>query len=412
MRISTNQIYQNSINRLLLKQEQVAKLQERIDENFVKVRYSSDDPIAFSQIELMNQRISFTELLQKNRESADNALSMEESVLNDCTTSLQRLRDIQVKAGNATLSEGDRKALAIEANIILNELLNYANTKDINGDYMFGGGQTSTLPFTINTLGQYVYNGDNTQRFQLVGSSLQMAINDPGDGLFMRIPNGNGSFAIRQTGTPNTGTASLDPGSISNPSAYVADNYTLSFTLNSQGNLVVMVSGAVTGNVIPPTGLPDDAPLYQEGMTVNFNGMEMTVSGTPAPGDAFSITPSQNESVFATIQEMINNLNQPFSTASEKAAATTLNNQILAQIESALTTILDARANLGSRLNQLEHADTANADLIEQSRITLKRLQEVDPLVAASEYKQELYNLEIAQQSFVLIQGLSLFNFI
>lgn len=412
MRISTNQIYRNSIDSLLLKQAQVAKLQEQLDENFLKVRYSSDDPIAFAQIELMNQRISFTELLQKNRESADSALSMEESVLNDCTTSLQRLRDIQVQAGNATLSEEDRKALAIEATIILNELVDYANTKDINGDYMFSGGQTSTLPFSMNASGQYVYNGDSTQRFQLVGSSFQMAINDPGDGLFMRIPNGNGQFAIKQTGTLNTGTASVNAGSVSTPSAYVPDNYTMSFALNSQGNLVVMVSGAASGNVIPPSGLPDDAPLYQEGMTVSFNGMEMVVSGTPAPGDAFLITPSQNESVFATIQDMINNLNQPYSTAAQKAAATTVNNQLLAQFDSALSTILDARANLGARLNQLEHADVANTDLIEQSKITLKRLQEVDPIVAASEFKQELYNLEVAQQSFVMIQGLSVFNFI
>ncbi|KTD73061.1 flagellar hook-associated protein FlgL [Legionella tucsonensis] len=412
MRISTNQIYQNSLSSLLLKQERVAKLQEQLSENFLKVRYSSDDPIAFAQIELMNQRISTTELLQKNRESADSALSMEESILNDCTTSLQRLREIQVKAGNATLSEQDRKALAIEANIILNELLDFANTKDINGDYMFSGGQTSTVPFSINSSGQYVYNGDSTQRFQLVASSLQMAINDPGDALFMRIPNGNGSFTIKQTGTPNTGTASLNTGSITTPSAYVPDDYTMGFALNSQGQLVVMVSGAVSGNVIPPTGLPDDAPLYEEGMAVSFNGMEIKVSGMPNPGDAFLINPSQNESVFATIQNMINNLNQPYSTATEKAAATTVNNQILAQIDSALTTILDARANLGARLNQLEHAETANADLIEQSKIILKRLQEVDPLAAATEFKQELYNLEVAQQSFVLIQGLSVFNFI
>ena len=412
MRISTNQIYQNSLNSLLNKQERVAKLQEQLDENFLKVRYSSDDPIAFAQIELMNQRISTTQLLQKNRESADSALSMEESILNDCTISLQRLREIQVKAGNATLSEKDRKALAIEANIILKELLDYANTKDINGDYMFSGGQTTTLPFSVNASGQYVYNGDSTQRFQLVASSLQMAINDPGDDLFMRIPNGNGSFSIKQTGTPNTGTASLTTGSVTTPSAYVPDNYTMSFALNSQGNLVVMVSGANSGNVIPPTGLPDDAPLYQEGMSISFNGMEMAISGVPNAGDSFLITPSQNESVFATIQDMINNLNQPYSTATEKAAATTVNNQMLAQIDSALSTILDARANLGARLNQLEHAETANADLIEQSKIILKRLQEVDPLAAATEFKQELYNLEVAQQSFVLIQGLSIFNFI
>ena len=412
MRISTNQIFQNGLNNILRQEARVAQLNEQLSDGFVKVQTSADDPIAFAQIQLMNQRISMTEFLQKNRQNADSALSMEEDILNDCTSTLMRIRDLQVKAGNPALSEENRKSLAASAMELLNELLSFANAKDIYGDYMFSGSQTATQPFSMDASGNYVYNGDSTQRFQLVMSDLQVAINNPGDTVFMRIPTGNGVFSVGQTATPNTGTASVSTGSVVNSSAYVPDNYTMSFALNSQGNLVVMVSGVSSGYVIPPSGLPDDAPLYQEDMDVSFNGIEVSVSGTPQPGDTFSIIPAQNTSVFAIIQNMINNLNQPYSTATDKAAATTVNNQILAELDSALSTILDTRASLGSRLKQLEQADISNTNLIELSTIVLGSIQATNPIQVASEYEQEQIYLQVALKSFVQIQSMSMFNYL
>ncbi|CEG56615.1 flagellar hook-associated protein FlgL [Legionella fallonii] len=410
MRISTNQIYERGLSSLLIQQERVSNLQERLASN-LRVESPEDDPIATAQIELMNQRISTTEVLQKNRQNAVSALSLEDDVLSSTVSALQRLREIQVQAGDSSLSAEDRKSLAVEVSNLLNQIQDYANSKDISGGYMFSGGQAATQPFTLNSSGQYVYNGDSTQRYQAVSGNLQIAINDTGDNIFMRVASGNGTFAVSSPSTPNAGTASVSSGSIVNPSVYVPDNYTMSFALNSQGNLVVMVSGATSGNVIPASGLPDDAPVYQEGMAVTFNGMEMTVNGAPLAGDTFSITPSKNQSVFATIQNMITNLNQPFDTAVAKAATYTDNNQLLAELDSAITNILDYESDVGARLNQLTFADDLNSNLILLSKDTLKKLQEIDPVAVATEYNLQLVNLQAAQQSFVRIQGLSVFNY-
>lgn len=411
MRISTNQIYQRGLDNMLTQQERAMKLNDQLASG-LRVQSPSDDPIASAQIELMNKRISTTELLQKNRESAEGALNLEESILSGTISSLQRLREIQIQAGNSSLSLEDRKALAVETKIILNQLQDYANSKDGTGSYMFSGGKSATPAISLNSSGQYVYNGDSTQRYQAVTGSLQVAINDTGDNLFMRIPNGNGDFTIRHTGAPNTGTASVSTGAIVDATAYVPDDYTMSFALNSQGNLVVLVSGAASGNVIPPSGLPDDAPLYQADSTISFNGMEMTLTGTPQSGDTFSIAPAQNESIFSTVQRMIANLQQPYSTDVEKSATQTENNQLLAQIDSAFSNISNYQSDLGARLNQLESADKTNADLLLTSNEALKKLREINFEATATQYNLQLVNLQAAQQSFVRIQGLSIFNYI
>lgn len=411
MRISTNQVYQNGLNNLLKQQARVTQLQSQLANDYIKVQYSSDDPIAFAQMEWMSQIISTTELYQKNSQNTENTLNLEEAILSDCVNNIQRLREIQVQVGDGSLSTTQRQALASEASDILTQLLAFANSKDNNGDYLFSGGQSTTQPFTLSG-GQYLYSGDSTQRFQFISNSLQIAINDPGDGLFMRIPSGNGYFAVSQTATPNTGTASVSTGSVTNAAAYVPDNYTINFTLNTAGQLVVMVQGATSGNVIPPTGLPDDAPLYQPGMSLSFNGINLEISDMPQPGDAFSVTPSQNVSIFETIQEMINSLNQPFDTATDKAAAVTINNQLLTQIDSALINISTVLSSVGSRLNQITSAQDANDDLVLSSQAILKGLREEDPIVLAETLNIQLINLQAAQQSYVRIQGLSLFNYI
>lgn len=410
MRISTNQIYQRGLNNLLSQQEKAMRLQEQLSSG-LKVSTPSDDPIASAQIELMNQRISSTVLLQKNRQTVESALNLQEGILNGTVSSLQRLHDIQIQAGNSALSEADRKALAVEAKTILNQLQDYANSKDNSGGFMFSGGKSGVPAISLNSSGEYIYNGDSSLRFQAVAGNLQVAVNDTGDEVFMRIPNGNGSFAIH-TVTPNSGTGVLSTGAVVNTATYIPDDYTMNYALNTNGQLVVMVSGVISGNVIPPSGLADDAPLYQDGGVVNFNGMEITTTGVPMAGDSFSITPSESESVFSTVQRMISNLNKPFGTDVEKAATQTENNQLLAQLDTSLNHILSVQADLGARLNQLESANTSNTNLLEISEITRKLLREIDPTEVATQYNLQLINLQAAQQSFVRIQNLSVFNYL
>lgn len=404
-------MYQRGLNHLLVQQARSSKLQEQLATG-LKVQIASDDPIKASQIELMMLRISSLERYEQNGQAADSKLRTQESIISGSVSSLQRLREIQIQAGNNTLSENDRKSLANEVANLLSQLQNDANTKDSDGYYLFSGGHGSTPAVSLNAAGKYVYNGDSTQRYQSLSDTLQVAINDTADKIFMSIPTGNGHFTVSQTAAPNAGTAVLSSGAVVNSANYTNDNFTLNFAHNSQGQLVYLVSGATSGNVVPASGLADDAPLYQEGGVIRFNGIEITPTGMPEVGDAFVISPSHNDSIFSTLQDMITALNQPFSTTAEKASVQTQNNQLLEQLDSALNNLLGIQTEIGNRLNQIERVAATNSDLKITSNETLKSLREIDATEVATEFNIQLVNLQAAQQSFVRIQGLSVFNYI
>ncbi|WP_028389061.1 flagellar hook-associated protein FlgL [Legionella fairfieldensis] len=410
MRISTNQIFQRSLDSVFIQQSKMLKLQQQLSSQ-KKIQSPSDDPIAASQIDLMKQSIDFTQSMQLNLDAAVNELSFEESVLGNTINVLQKLRNLQIQASNSSYSRDDRKAIAVEMQNLLDQLQDLGNTRDSYGNYIFAGSQVANEPFTLNPSGQYIYNGDETQRLQLVSSGVQMPVNDNGNDVFMRIRNGNGTFTVAQPPT-NTGDAFATTGSVVNAAAYVADDYTVSFVLNTSNQLVVMVSGVTSGFIIPPTGLPDDAPLYQNGGAVNFNGIQITVAGTPQSGDSFMVNPSRNESVFSTIARMITNLNRPYDTAPDKAAVQTENNQLMEQMDSALNNILAYQAQVGARLNQLDIAKEVNSDVITICKETLSTVEDVNLAeIAVNLSLQEVY-LQVAQQSFARIQGLSVFNYI
>lgn len=411
MRISTSQFYGRGLSGMLSQEQALARLSQQLSTG-LKVQSPSDDPIASAQIELMNQRISHIGVLQTNRQNAENAARLEEGILGNMVTTLQRLHEIQVQAGNAAFGENERKALAKEAQMILDQLQKFANSKDGSGNYMFSGAVTGTQAISLNSAGEYVYNGDSTQRFLAVTGSVQVPTNDTGDNLFMRILNGNGVFSVQPGSGPNTGTAFATTGSVTNISAWVPDTYTISFANNTAGQLVTMVTGAASGNVIPPSGLPDDAPLYTDGNSISFNGIEVGLNGVPAPGDSFVVSPSRNESIFSTVQRIVANLDKPFTTAVDKSAVQTENNQLLQQLDSAMTHIVNFQSLLGSRLNQLDNANNSNQNLYDISVLARQKLNEIDYNEVLTELAMQTVALQAAQQTFVKIQGLSIFNFI
>lgn len=408
MRITTNQIYLRGLNNMMDQQTRVNKYLEQSSGK--RVQTAADDPIAAAQISLMRQRIESTTQLEKNRSTAESTLSLQESVLYNGVNVLQRIRELQVQAGNNSLSESDRKSLGDEISVLLDQMLDLGNSKDSNGNYLFSGSKTETTAFTKTGSGQFTYNGDDFQRFQSVSSGAKIAISDPGSDIFMRIKNGNGTFTVSQIG--NTGTASSTSGSLVDATAYIPDNYTLQFALNSSNQMVYLVSGASTGAVIPLTGNVDDAPLYQSGQTVSFNGMEITLSGDPVAGDSFSIAPAANESIFSTISRMVTNLNKPFVTASDKANTQTEHNQLLDQLDSGLNNLLDFQAKTGARLNQLQMVEQLNGDVIQTSTDTMSQLEDADMAEVAVQLNLQMIYLQAAQQSFVRIQNLSVFNYL
>jgi len=92
--------------------------------------------------------------------------------------------------------------------------------------------------------------------------------------------------------------------------------------------------------------------------------------------------------------------------------ANTPSGTTLTRLDSALDNILNTRASIGARLNTVENQKNANESfsiLLQENR---SNLEDLDYAEAVSRFEQQLLALQASQQTFVKIQGLSLFNYL
>jgi flagellar hook-associated protein 3 FlgL len=81
-------------------------------------------------------------------------------------------------------------------------------------------------------------------------------------------------------------------------------------------------------------------------------------------------------------------------------------------LDQASSNILRVRAQIGTRMNEIESLGNLDDSLGFQYQQTLSNLQDLDYAKAISDLTQQQTILQAAQQSFVKISQLSLFNFL
>jgi len=402
MRISTNTIYETGTNLMLQQQEALIKTQQQFSTGR-RILSPSDDPIAAAQVLSITQSASLNTQFSVNRASADSSLKLEENVLRKVTGLLQDIHSSTVYAGNATLTDPDRKILATELRGRLESLVSLANTTDEKGQFLFSGFQASTKPFVQTGL-NVQYAGDQGQRLNQVGPARQLAISDSGTDIFERIKDGNGVFTTAADPL-NLGTGVIDVGSVVTPASLTGDNYDITFTV---------AAGVTTYDIVDTTtGLPvSSANPYVSNSVISFDGMQLSIKGDPANGDKFTVSPSSNQSIFKTVSDLITALEAPGGGQPGGTRLTNNLNTTLQKINNSLEHVLSKESSIGARLVEIETLENVGSDQDIQFEHLLSQLQDVDMAKAASDLQQQKLYLEAAQQSYIKVSGLSLFNYI
>ena len=141
-------------------------------------------------------------------------------------------------------------------------------------------------------------------------------------------------------------------------------------------------------------------------------GASLVVNGAPASGDKFSVAPSSSQSVFKTVANLIGALEAPTGTPGADAKYLSEIGSAVANLDQASSNILRVRAQIGTRMNEIESLGNLNDSLGFQYQQTLSNLQDLDYAKAISDLTRQQTSLQAAQQSFVKISQLSLFNFL
>lgn len=84
----------------------------------------------------------------------------------------------------------------------------------------------------------------------------------------------------------------------------------------------------------------------------------------------------------------------------------------LADLDEAIGNILDTRARVGARVKAIEDQVASNESLELSVAQVKSSLEDLDYAETISKFNQQLLSLQASQQSFLRIQGLSLFNFL
>lgn len=358
---------------------------------------ASQNPTAAGSVNNYNQALVQSQQYGTNATSAQTNLNTEDSTLSQVQTQLQSLRDLALEANSGILTSSNLSAIATQAVQIQNSLVALANTTNGNGEYIFGGFAAQTQPFTLTATGA-TYNGDQGQRQVQIAAGQTVADGDNGDTVFNQIKTGNGTFTV-SAAAGNTGSGIAGATTVSNPALYDGGTYAITFTAPGTYQVTEGATLVTTGS-------------YTDGSTIAFNGVQVTLSGQPATGDSFTLAPSANQSLFTTVQNLVNALQAGITSPT---SATALNNSIngsINNIDQALNQTSNVRATIGGRLNSITTQQSVATSQQTQLQQSITNLQGLDYAQAITTLDQQNTTLSAALQAYTMTQGLSLFKFL
>ena len=360
---------------------------------------AAQNPVAAGLVTDYNQVLTQSQQFVTNSNSAQTSLNTEGSALTQMQTSLQSLRDLALEANNSSESPQDLSAIATQATQIQNTLLSIGNTQDGNGNFIFAGFSTQTQPFALSATGA-TYSGDQGQRQVQIAPGQTVAVGDTGDLVFNQIKTGNGTFQATAA-AGNTGTGVVSTANVTDPADYTGGTFSIDFTAPNTYQVLDSNNNVVTSGT------------FTSGQAISFSGVQVTLTGQPAAGDSFSVAPSTNQSIFTTVQNLVNALQQQGTTSATGEAQ--LNNSInvaINNIDQALNQSENVQSSVGARLNTITTQQSMAGSQQVQLKESISNLQSLNFASAITSLDQQNTTLSAAMQAFTLTQGLSLFKFI
>ena len=406
MRISTQTLYAQSMRSMNQQQAELSHVGQQIASG-QRVMRPSDDPQAASRAVQVSQAQAITSQYTDSRVSARNALSMEESVLNSVGDAVSSAKTLMLEAANGTLTNADRASIASQLQGIYQTVLGQANATDGNGRYLFGGYQDKSVPFVMSG-GAVTYTvtdpNQDTSRQQQIDASRLMDVSDTGSTVFQGTRGATGFMAVAESGNTGSVTFKGRPDVIDSSDPNFGTPFKVAFSVTG---------GVATYEIQDSSGTAlQAAQPYQSGQAIQYGGLSLTLSGTPANGDAIDVDQAQNlnTDLFKTFEKALAILKQPADTPAQQAALQNTLGNAMTEFDGSLDNVLMVRASVGSRLNELDVVDKVASNRQLNYAQTKSDLVDLDYNTAISEYSLRSVGLQAAQKAFVSMKQMNLFD--
>lgn len=397
MSISTANRFDSAIANLEQRQGDLSRMQAQMTSG-KRITVPSDDPVGIAQAErayIAQQRIGSA---QRSVDVSRNAMSLAESGLGSAVDLLQSARETIVSAGNGTYGASERGSLAAQLKALRGQLLGVANQGDGSGGFVFGGQGSQSEPF-IDGVGGVRFTGTAGQIS--LSNQNQIPASVDGQTIWLAAHSGNGVFKTAPD-PANTGQGWIDGGGVTDPAAITGHNYQVTFS----------VSGGSTTYSVLDNGAPTaiSGAAYAPGTAIGIDGMSFHVSGQPADGDRFAITPSAPDlDPFSVLDHAISVLGNSASNPGQVSQAVS---DGLRDLDAVMSQMQAGRSAAGAMLSRLDQIDQRNQDQQLAAKTVQSNVEDIDMVQAVSSFQAQQSSYQAALQSYAIVQRLSLFEYL
>ena len=186
MPISTRLFNDQAITRFNRITSDIQQTQDKVATG-KKVLKASDDPVAAANISFVRDQKVMLDRFATNIDRAQTRLTLTENVVAESVNLLTRAYELGIQAKNDTLTAVDRRAISFEISQIRESMMSLANSKDVNGNYLFAGYRTNIQPFVSNEAGEVTFAGDRGVHSVQISDSLRANTGLDGADVFMRV---------------------------------------------------------------------------------------------------------------------------------------------------------------------------------------------------------------------------------
>ncbi|WP_435133549.1 flagellar hook-associated protein FlgL [Plesiomonas shigelloides] len=423
MRVPSFQEYRFFSTNMGQKQADLSKLFGQMTSG-KRVEAAGDDSVAMISIHNLKQQSTLNQQYTNMADLALNRLAQEETYLKNGDDLVQNTREKMLGAINGSVDANGLNSLAQDMQANFDAMLDLANTRDESGNYIFGGTKTDKPPFYKDADGNVQYRGNDGQRYLQVASSIQVPISDAGSKLFQQVPNPFGDYTPDYQRTTGSDFF-IEKAENCTDSAEKYDIEFVTMDDGSTGFLAKDSSGAYvpaqkrtdpndpTSPLLPPEPQPVDMVNNQividDGTgSADSQKVKIIFSGTPtvteSGADKVSIQPEKNIDAFAAMQNAINNVKEGSNTANISVG--------VKQMDAISKHLNSVRGEVGTRMQAAETAKEDHADNDVVVKTALSSQEDLDYPTAALQFSMMSLAMQASQQTFVKLQGMSLFNYL
>ena len=144
----------------------------------LRINSPSDDAVSYTRLQSLSSQQAKITQYQENIETAESMLSASETQFSSMSDVMSELRQLAVQAGNGTYDSDDLASIAEEMQSLLDTMVDLANATDSDGTYLFSGSNSDDTAISVDSSGNYTYQGDDYQLSVVVSEGVTVAASE------------------------------------------------------------------------------------------------------------------------------------------------------------------------------------------------------------------------------------------